>query len=77
MGRFRADISMSLDGFIRQYLEARVLDESQVHVVPILFGDGIRLFEDLDPKGVELRKASSIDTPGATHLKFEVVKRRT
>jgi hypothetical protein len=36
MGRLRADISMSLDGFIRQYLEARLLDESQVHIVPIL-----------------------------------------
>ena len=62
---------------IRQYLQAGLLDELQIHLIPILLGDGIRLFEDLDPAGIELRKASSIETPGATHLRFEVVKRRT
>jgi dihydrofolate reductase len=59
---------------IRQYLEAGLLDEMQIHIVPILFGDGIRLFEDLDPEGIELRKTSTIDTPGATHFRFEVLK---
>jgi dihydrofolate reductase len=62
---------------IRQYLKAGLLDEMQIHLIPILFGDGIRLFEGLDPAGIELRKVSSIDTPGATHFRFEVVKRRT
>jgi dihydrofolate reductase len=62
---------------IRQYLKAGLLDEMQLHLIPILFGDGIRLFEGLDPEGLELRKASSIETPGATHFRFEVVKRRT
>ncbi len=62
---------------IRQYLKAGLLDEMQIHLIPILFGDGIQLFEGLDPEGIELRKVSSIDTPGATHFRFEVVKRRT
>lgn len=46
----------------------------QLHLAPILLGDGIRLFEDFDPEGIELRKVSSIETPGATHFRFEVVK---
>src|SRR2546429_152247 len=62
---------------IRQYLKAGLLDEMQIHLIPILLGDGIRLFEGLDPEGVELRRTSSIETPGATHFRFEVVKRRT
>jgi dihydrofolate reductase len=62
---------------IRQYLEAGLLDEMQIQLIPILFGDGTRLFEDLDPEGIELRKVSSIDSPGVTHFTFEVVKRRT
>jgi dihydrofolate reductase len=62
---------------IRQYLKAGLLDEMQLHLVPILLGDGIRLFEDFDPTGIELRKISSVETPGATHFQFEVVKRRT
>jgi dihydrofolate reductase len=54
---------------IRQYLNAGLLDEMQIDIIPILLGDGIRLFEGLDPEGIELRKSSCIDTPGATHLR--------
>ena len=39
---------------IREYLRAGLLDEMQIHLIPILLGDGIRLFEDLDPEGIEL-----------------------
>jgi dihydrofolate reductase len=59
---------------IRQYLKAGLLDELQIHLVPILLGGGIRLFENFDPRGIELRRMRSIETPGATHLRFEVVK---
>lgn len=62
---------------IGQYLKARLLDEMQIHLIPILLGDGIRLFEGLDPEGIDLRKISSVETPGATHFRFEVAKRRT
>lgn len=57
---------------IRQYLEAGLLDEMQIHLVPVLLGGGIRLFEGLEPDGIELRRADSIETPGATHLRFHV-----
>lgn len=60
---------------IRQYLRAGLLDEMRIQLIPILLGDGIRLFEGLDPEGIELRRARSVETPGATHLRFEVVKR--
>ena len=43
---------------IRQYLKAGLLDELQLHLVPILLGDGVRLFEDLGPAGIELRRTS-------------------
>lgn len=59
---------------LRQYLEAGLLDEMQIHVVPVLLGGGVRLFEGLEPEGIELRRTGSIETPGATHFRFEVVK---
>ncbi len=59
---------------MRQFLKAGLLDEMQIHLVPILLGGGVRLFEDLDPEGIELRRTGSIETPGATHFRFEVVK---
>ena len=61
---------------IRQYLRAGLLDELQLQLIPILLGDGTRLFEDLAPEGNELRRTRLIETPGATHLRFEVVTRR-
>ena len=59
---------------IRQYLKAGLLDEMQIHLIPILLGGGVALFEDLDPEGIELRRTSSIETPSAIHLRFVVVK---
>jgi dihydrofolate reductase len=59
---------------LTEYLKAGLLDEMQIHLVPLLLGGGVRLFEDLDPEGIELRRSSSIETPGATHLRFEVVQ---
>jgi dihydrofolate reductase len=58
---------------IREYLKAGLLGEMQLHLVPILLGDGVRLFEDLGPDRIELRKTSSIETPGATHFRFSVL----
>ena len=58
---------------IRQYLSAGLLDEMQIHLIPVLLGGGVRLFEDLDPAGLELRRGRSIETPGATHLRFETL----
>jgi hypothetical protein len=33
---------------------------------------GTRLFEDLGGRRIELKRTSTIDTPGATHLRFSV-----
>jgi dihydrofolate reductase len=52
-------------------LEAGVLDELQIHLIPVLLGDGRRLFDVL-PSGVELEIARVIDTPTATHIRYRV-----
>jgi dihydrofolate reductase len=52
-------------------LEAGVLDELQIHQVPVLFGAGRRLFELL-PFRVELEIVRVIDTPEATHMRYRV-----
>lgn len=38
---------------VTQYLQAGFLDETQIHVIPILLGNGVRLFQDLRPAGIE------------------------
>jgi dihydrofolate reductase len=52
-------------------LEAGVLDELQIHQIPVLFGGGRRLFDVL-PSRVELEIVRVIDTPEATHLRYRV-----
>jgi len=52
-------------------LEAGVLDELQIHQIPVLFGGGRRLFEML-PSRVELEIDRVIDTPEATHIRYRV-----
>jgi dihydrofolate reductase len=59
---------------MRQYLKAGLLDEMRIHLIPVLLDGGVRLFEDLGPDRIELRRTSSIETPSATHFRFEVVK---
>ena len=59
---------------IEEYLKAGLLDEMQIHLIPVLFGEGIRLFEDLGGRRIELKRTSTIDTAGATHFRFEVVR---
>jgi dihydrofolate reductase len=37
----------------RQYLKAGLIDEGEIHVVPILLGDGARLFDNTDGQQTE------------------------
>lgn len=52
-------------------LEAGVLDELQIHQIPVLFGDGRRLFDVL-PARIELEIVRVIDTKEATHIRYLV-----
>jgi dihydrofolate reductase len=56
---------------VQTALEAGVLDELQIHLVPVLFGSGRPLF-DLLPTRVELEIVRVIDTPEATHIRYRV-----
>jgi dihydrofolate reductase len=58
---------------VQQYLAAGLLDELQVHVVPMLLGGGVRLFaEGADTVGLENIRA--IESPSVTHLKYRVLR---
>jgi dihydrofolate reductase len=52
-------------------LEAGVLDELQIDLIPVLFGEGRRLF-DMLPSRIELDIVRVIDTPDATHIRYRV-----
>lgn len=59
---------------IQQYLKAGLVDELHIHIAPVLFGEGTRLFDNLGADHVELELLENLQTPGATHLRFRVMK---
>ncbi|HYF96486.1 MAG TPA: dihydrofolate reductase family protein [Patescibacteria group bacterium] len=55
----------------QQYIKAGLLDELQLHIVPVLLGGGISMFGELG-KFMELDKVAVNDEPGVTHFTFKV-----
>jgi len=58
----------------RQYLRAGVVDEISVHLVPVLFGSGTRMFEDVVDEHVTLELLAMAESPHAAHLRYRVVR---
>ncbi len=57
----------------QQLLAAKLIDEFTVSVVPVMLGDGTRLFENLGAD-VVLQQADVVQAPGVTHLKYRVTR---
>jgi dihydrofolate reductase len=57
----------------RQFLEAGLLDELHIHLVPVLLGGGLRLFDVL-PQSIKLEKTRTLESAGVTHLRYRVIK---
>ena len=54
-------------------LAAGVLDELELHVIPVLFGQGRRLFEGLAPEQIELERTRILEGEnGVTHVHYRV-----
>ncbi|MGP4110296.1 dihydrofolate reductase family protein [Streptomyces sp. 4N509B] len=59
---------------IRQCVRAGLVDEISVHLVPVLFGGGLRLFEGLGEEHVRLETVASVRTTSAVHLRWRVLR---
>ncbi|MCD2440773.1 dihydrofolate reductase family protein [Agromyces sp. SYSU K20354] len=57
----------------QQCLAAGLMDELQIHLAPVLLGEGTRLFEHLGGR-IALERTEVVATPNATHLRFRVVR---
>ena len=57
-----------------QYLAAGLIDEMELHVVPMILGSGARLFDNLSSANVKVEPVRMIEAPGVTHLKYRIVK---
>jgi dihydrofolate reductase len=74
------DVAVAGGGeLLRQVLAAGLLDQLEVHIAPVLLGDGQRLFDaglglGADD-GIELVPARVVESPGVTHIRYTVTGR--
>ena len=55
-------------------LAAGILDELELHLVPVLLGQGRRLFDNLDPEHIELERTRVLEGDGVTHVHYRIVR---
>ncbi len=67
-------VALNSPNIAQQCLRAGLLDELSLHIVPVLLGGGVRLFDHLGTEHIELECTQAINTPKVTHLTFRVVK---
>ncbi|MEJ3653157.1 dihydrofolate reductase family protein [Actinomycetes bacterium KLBMP 9759] len=60
----------------QECLRAGLLDEMEIHLVPVVLGSGRRLFDGLEPERMDLTLDRALDAPGVTHLRYRVRYRR-
>jgi dihydrofolate reductase len=66
------DVLVHGAGITQRALPAGLLDEIQIHLVPVLMGQGRRLFEGMDAKQRELQRVRVLEGDGVTHLRYRV-----
>ena len=60
-------------GITQLALAAAVLDEIELHVIPVLFGQGRRLFDGLAAEQIELERTRILEGEnGVTHMHYRV-----
>lgn len=67
-------VAIASPSIVQQCLNAGLLDEITIDLIPVLLGDGIRLFDHLNTGLIELESTSVSEGSGVTHLNFRVLK---
>jgi dihydrofolate reductase len=55
---------------VNQYLGARLVDEIDVSIAPVILGGGARLFDGLERGALKLEQVRAVAAPGVTHIKY-------
>lgn len=56
----------------QQCLAAGLVDEMQLHIVPLTLGGGERLLANLGGRPPKFELIKAVDAPGVTHIKYKV-----
>jgi dihydrofolate reductase len=65
-------VGVSGPNIAQQCLNLGLLDEVRIDLVPVLLGEGIRYFENMDPGKAEFERVEAVEGEGVTHLRYRV-----
>jgi dihydrofolate reductase len=68
------DVAVGAASIVQQCIRAGLLDEIHIDLVPVLLGEGVRLFDHLGVGPIDLESTEVVEGAGVTHLTFRVVK---
>jgi dihydrofolate reductase len=68
------DVALMGATIVQQGLQAGLLDELVISLVPVVLGRGARPLEGLEPASVQLDLVRVVDAPGVTHLTYRVMR---
>jgi dihydrofolate reductase len=68
------DVEIGTPSTFQQALNAGLIDEIHIDLVPILLGDGIRLFDHLRIEPTDLEIIRVVPAPDVTHLRYRVAR---
>jgi dihydrofolate reductase len=68
------DVVVCTASILQQCLNLGLIDEIHIDVASLLLGKGVRLFDHLDIKPLELERIRVIEAAGVTHMGFRVVR---
>jgi dihydrofolate reductase len=67
------DVAISGGGnLLRQVIRDGLMDQLELHISPVLIGDGMRLFDTAHHDAVELTPTRVVDTPDVSHIRYKV-----
>jgi dihydrofolate reductase len=65
------DVGIATPGVVRQCLDAGVLDELQINLIPVVLGEGLPFFDGI-AREVSLEGPDVIEGKGVTHLRYRI-----
>ena len=66
------DVEVGTATVFQEALNASLVDEIHIDLVPILLGRGIRLFDQLTIEPMDLEIILVVPAPGVTHLRYRI-----
>jgi dihydrofolate reductase len=67
------DVAVQGAATAQRALAAGLLDEIEIHLIPVLLGGGRRLFDNLAPEHIELERMRVLEwEAGVTHIRYRV-----